>query len=57
MGSRPRTGNHEELWHLAVALGLDCYRIAHELPDSERYGLRTQLERAAVSVAANIAEG
>ena len=34
-----------------------CYSIAGSLPRHELYGLGAQLRRAAVSVAANIAEG
>ena len=34
-----------------------AYLVARELPDSERYGMKSQLERAALSIALNIAEG
>jgi four helix bundle protein len=33
------------------------YTLARELPSQERFGLRHQLQRAAVSICANIAEG
>ena len=35
----------------------EAYRFARQLPDSERFGLKSQIERAAVSVALNIGEG
>ncbi len=34
-----------------------CYQITKKFPKSETYGLVSQLQRAAVSVPANIAEG
>jgi len=45
------------VWQKAVDLVADCYGVAKQLPRSEIYGLVTQLQRAAVSIPANIAEG
>ena len=45
------------VWQKAHALVLDIYSHSVQFPDSERYGLVSQLRRAAVSIPANIAEG
>lgn len=45
------------VWQRAVDLTLEIYRLTAMFPDSERFGLTSQLRRAAVSVASNIAEG
>lgn len=45
------------IWQDAIALATDLYRRTSAFPKEELYGLTSQLRRAAVSVAANIAEG
>jgi four helix bundle protein len=44
-------------WQIAYELALDIYKIAKKCPREELYALTSQLQRAAVSVPANIAEG
>ena len=46
-----------EVWQKAMALVVECYRITKEFPRSETFGLASQLQRAASSIPANIAEG
>jgi len=46
-----------EVWQKAVALTVRCYELTALFPKAERFGLTSQLQRSAVSVAANIAEG
>jgi hypothetical protein len=45
------------VWREAVSLTTEVYRVTALFPSDERYGLVSQARRAAVSVAANIAEG
>ena len=45
------------VWQEAMDLVVATYRIAARLPRGEQYGLVNQMQRAAVSVPANIAEG
>jgi four helix bundle protein len=45
------------VWQKAHSFVLDVYRITKNFPDDERFGLTQQFRRAAVSIAANIAEG
>lgn len=46
-----------EVWQKAMELVVQCYQITKGFPVNEVYGLASQLQRAAVSVPANIAEG
>jgi four helix bundle protein len=46
-----------EVWQLAMEYVDQIYAIADKLPASEVYNLRSQITRAATSVALNIAEG
>ena len=46
-----------KVWRQGHKLTLDIYKLTRTLPQDERYGLTSQLRRAASSVPANIAEG
>ena len=44
------------VWQKAHQFVLAAYRLSRTFPQSETYGLSSQFRRAAVSIAANIAE-
>ncbi len=52
-------GSYKDLrvWQRAMELVTEIYRLTKQLPESERYGLINQMQRAAVAVPSNIAEG
>jgi four helix bundle protein len=46
-----------ELWRKAIDFADFIYTETRTFPDSERFGLTSQMRRAAVSISSNIAEG
>ena len=52
-----RTHHDLKLWQESMQLVEGVYRLTSAFPDGERYGLISQMRRAAVSVPSNIAEG
>jgi four helix bundle protein len=46
-----------EVYQRAREFRIEMYRVARELPDVEKFGLASQIRRAAVSLTNNIAEG
>ncbi|HOX08271.1 MAG TPA: four helix bundle protein [Planctomycetota bacterium] len=46
-----------EAWQKAMDLAEAVYSVCRKLPEQERFGLASQLQRAAVSIPSNIAEG
>jgi four helix bundle protein len=45
------------IWQKGMDIGMNAYELAAQLPADERFGLKSQITRAAVSVPSNIAEG
>ena len=46
-----------KVWRKSHELVLDLYRSTNSIPHEEKYGLTSQIRRAAVSIPSNIAEG
>jgi four helix bundle protein len=51
--------NFKELniWKKSIELVKEIYKITEKFPNSEIYGLTSQMRRAAVSIPSNVAEG
>ena len=46
-----------EVWKEARALVKVVYKLTHNFPDSEKFTLSSQIQRAVISIPSNIAEG
>ncbi|MEA3392179.1 MAG: four helix bundle protein, partial [Candidatus Marinimicrobia bacterium] len=52
-----KTHKDLEVWKDSLELTNEIYSLTKTFPKFERFGLSSQMERAAVSVTSNIAEG
>ncbi|MBI4463731.1 MAG: four helix bundle protein [Acidobacteria bacterium] len=59
MSGDQKTSDYKDLlvWQKGIALVKQLYELTHSVPIEEKYGLASQMRRAAVSVPSNIAEG
>ena len=46
-----------KVWQTGIEIAHEVYRLAERLPHVERFGLVSQMKRAAISIPANIAHG
>lgn len=45
------------VWKKSIKLTSSVYNLCNELPSSEKFGICSQIQRSAVSIPSNIAEG
>jgi four helix bundle protein len=45
------------IWKEGIILVKEIYKLSKQLPEEEKFGLKSQICRAAVSIPSNIAEG
>lgn len=45
------------LWQKAMDFVVETYKVAARFPSAEKFGIASQIQRAAVSIPSNIAEG
>ena len=51
------THKNLKVWKDSISFVVDLYRATNRFPEEEKYGISSQIRRAAVSVPSNIAEG
>ncbi|MGH8046008.1 MAG: four helix bundle protein [Chthoniobacterales bacterium] len=54
---KPQSYRDSLVWQKGISLAKDTYRVTQHFPSDEKFGLISQMRRAAVSVPSNIAEG
>lgn len=57
MSTKPQSYRDLIVWQKSIELAKELYRLTARFPTEEKFGLVSQLRRAAVSVPSNIAEG
>lgn len=55
--SKIRSYHDLVVWQRSVAFVVKIYEITRDFPHEERYGITSQIQRAAVSIPSNVAEG
>jgi four helix bundle protein len=55
--SEGRPHKNLDVWHVSMDFVEEVYEKTGSFPDSEKYGLTSQLRRASVSIPSNISEG
>jgi four helix bundle protein len=55
--ARPRDYHDLLVWQKGMSLTKQIYQLTQAFPEAEKFGLVSQMRRAAVSVPSNIAEG
>ena len=59
MSEKPKARDYRDLivWQKGISLARKTYELTSRFPSDERFGLISQMRRAAISVPANVAEG
>lgn len=57
MSSDPKPHRRLKVWQAGMDLVTELYKELEKFPAAEKFGLTAQLQRAAVSIPSNIAEG
>jgi four helix bundle protein len=57
MSTKPQSYRDLVVWQKSIELAKQLYRLTSGFPSEEKFGLVSQIRRAAVSVPSNIAEG
>ena len=52
-----KTHKDLDIWKLGIELVEEIYKLCENYPKDERFGIVSQLKRAAISIPSNIAEG
>ena len=46
-----------EIWRDSIKLVKEIYKLTDSLPEQEKFGLKSQMNRCSISISSNIAEG
>jgi four helix bundle protein len=57
MGTPIRGYRDLQVWQVSMRLVEETFKLTHSLLEAQRFGLISQMQRAAVSIPSNIAEG